>query len=390
MATTPFTIVGRIYAPEPSSLDNTTVFLKNMYGEELEVQYDNGWLSNGIFTVNAGNFDHNPIYEEFMTITAVDPVASYRRVYNFQVAMTSPQFLPQIDLEPYDVTAPIINAIYFLEGEYTNQQNNHLIMDVDGAASMEFYGDVTVPTIGERILFNDQIVTRLTTHDGLKTVRIKFYDENNNSSEGSASITYDTIKPFVVSITATGSTSVVLTFNEVIRNDDANNASYYRIAGLHVRSAELLPDRYTVRLTTSSMFAIRYTMEVRSIRDLAGNVMDDLIVSFEGYDQGGFDWTDEIIADDTLIRQIHIDELRANSLIKGVTPPQGGWTDPLIVADTTDILFEHWIELRERISRTYANRFGESVSWTSGPLVKDKSYLSARHIKELRAVVDAL
>lgn len=394
MATAPFTVVGKIIAPLPASLTTTEVYLRNMHGEELEVAYDSDWENNGLFTVNAANFNHNPIIDDYLTIYAIDEIGmggtGYRKTYNFKVEIT-PQFLPPITLEYYDLVPPIIHAIYFLEGEYTNKRDNHLILDVEGAHSMVFTGDIVYPIPSERILFDGQIAVKLTSVDAVKSLHIYFYDLNNNMAEGSVSIVYDTVPPFITNLYASDLDEITIVFNEPIRKDGAELLTNYAISGLIVKSATLMDDKRTVILKTNRMFAIRYNMEIRNIMDLAGNVMNDAYISFEGYPYAGFDWTDlDLEADVNWIRKIHLDELRLYGGMKDVEPPAGGWTNPVIVASETDILFEHWDELKKQINKTYINRYGTSIMWTSGPLVMDKTFLSVRHIKEFRAVIDAM
>lgn len=394
MATAPFTIVGKIIAPLPASLATTKVVLRNMYGEEIEVEYDADWINNGLFTVNAANFNHNPIVDDYLVIYAIDEIGEggtgYRKTYNFRVEHT-PQFLFPITLEYYDLIPPIIHAIYFLEGEYTNHKDNHIVLDVEGAHSMEFEGDMVYPPADTRILFDRQIATTLTDGDATKVLNIKFYDENNNMAQGTASIIYDTIPPFITSIVAADLNKINIVFNEPVRKIDAETLTNYQISGLVVKGAELLDDKRTVTLTTTRMFAIRYNMEIKYVKDLAGNVMADTLISFDGYPYAGFDWTDpDLVADYNLIRKIHLDELRAYGAIKFVIEPPGGWTDPVIVASETDILFEHWDELKKQIDKAFIDKYGTSIMWTAGPLIMDKSYLSVRHIKEFRAVIDAM
>ena len=392
MASTPFTIVGQIAYSTEYDRANVRVYLRNVYGDELEVQYDPYYDYEGFFTVNAGNFNHPPVYQEYLTICAIDVTgdddSGYRINYNFKV-LTSPQFLQPITLEPYDNVGPVINGLYFLEGAYTHLYDNHLMIDVDDASSMMFTGDVASPLV--RVLFNDRIVIKLTSGDGAKTVNCRFYDEHNNYSDREIGIILDTVKPHVVSVNGIDHQSVEIVFDEVINSTDANNKLNYRITGMTVSSATLQVDNRTIVITTDDrMFGIRYNMEIANVRDLAGNIIDTLVISFEGIPYAGFIWTDEIVADDGYIKAIHLQELRDNAIERGVIPPTGGWTDPSIMAETSDIYFEHWNELRARISLLYAQRYGKTLSWVSGPIIVGVSNLSARHVKELRAVVDAL
>jgi len=393
MATAPFTVVGKVVAQLEATLASTKVYLRNMYGEELEVQYDDSFDTTGMFTVNAGNFMHNPIPGDYLTIYAIDEVeiggSGYRKTMNF-VVTTTPQFVPDVILEYYDLIGPT-GSMYFLEGAYTNRRENHLIMDVENAHSMTFYGDIEYPSAGERVLFNPQIVVRLTPSEGNKNVRVVFFSDNNNFTERTVAIIYDTIKPYVFNVTAPDMYNVHVVFSEMVRKEDAENRNYYAIAGLDIVSATLLEDYQTVVLNTNRMFSLRYTMEVSSVRDLAGNVMDSAIISFMGYEMAGFVWTPGVEAEN-VIQAVHLQELRTNAESRGVVPPNTNreWTDETLVVGETDIKWEHWSELREAIDKTFMEIYGRPVGWTTGQLNKDRTYLSARHLKELRAVVDAL
>ena len=392
MAAAPFTIVGKINDSMLYTLANVKVYLRNLYGEELEAVYDLEFDVNGLFSFNASNFDHNPVSQETLTLFAIDTTGTeqtgYRIYYNFLVNF-SPQFLQPLTLEPYDTTGPVINNLYFLEGDYTCSVYNHLMMDVEGASSMIFSGNIVAPI--ERMLFNDRVVIQLSDVNGSKTVLCRFYDEHNNYTDGQVGIFLDTVKPIVTNVVAIDHKNVEITFSEVVRSVDANNKNNYNITGMNIQTVQLQPNNMSVIVTTvDNMFGVRYYMEIRNVRDLAGNIMDDAVAVFDGVPYPGFIWTDEILPETTYIKAIHLNELRTNAITKGVTPPVGGWTDTLVEADVTDIYFEHWNELRERIAITYSDRYGRNISWVSGPLSPGATYLAARHIKELRAVVDAL
>ena len=83
------------------------------------------------------------------------------------------------------------------------------------------------------------------------------------------------IEPPLLSAAATeDATHVIVDFNEVLDDIEANNASNYTIAGLSVSQAELLSGGRSVRLTTSTMTPdAGYTLVVNNVQDVAGNTI---------------------------------------------------------------------------------------------------------------------
>jgi hypothetical protein len=264
------------------------------------------------------------------------------------------------------------------------------VLDVDDAHSMEFYGDITSPVPNERFVYSTPLVVKISPLDGIKTARIKFYDENNNASEGMATIIYDTIKPFISSISATGSNEIRVVFSEIVNKADAENMRNFVISGLDIKGLELQEDYQTLIIQTNKMFYIRYVLDARNVRDRASNIMEPTLVSFMGYQHPGYDWYDpEIVGDETYIKAVHLKQLRDQTKAKFMVANDYVWIDNVLIPNETDIIWEHWNELREKMNRAYLDKYGYHVPWVSGPLLKNQTYLSARHLKELRAVIDA-
>jgi hypothetical protein len=115
-------------------------------------------------------------------------------------------------------------------------------------------------------------------------------------------------------------------------------------------------------------------------------------------------WTDEgsgpaarVLGGTTLIRKIHIDELR--TAINAEISRRGGlartWTNPTIVANSTAVRDDHVAELRAALS--YAKSIDCSTdtlpvpgSWTDNPLVPDVTAIRDDHINELRVYVNQI
>lgn len=104
---------------------------------------------------------------------------------------------------------------------------------------------------------------------------------------GSGVVGTDTVPPRLSSAVATSNTSVVVSFSEPVLGgpSSAENPAHYRIyanpsageagalATLTVHSAVLNASRTVVTLRTGSQSDLLYTLDVASIRDLAGNQM---------------------------------------------------------------------------------------------------------------------
>ncbi len=85
--------------------------------------------------------------------------------------------------------------------------------------------------------------------------------------------------PKVANAGATNNTTVVVTFNEPVQKENAENPAHYSIfrdslatqSVLVIKEAVLSEDGLTITLTTGSQAEILYTVEVTNVKDLAGN-----------------------------------------------------------------------------------------------------------------------
>ncbi|MBB6734337.1 Ig-like domain-containing protein [Cohnella zeiphila] len=95
----------------------------------------------------------------------------------------------------------------------------------------------------------------------------------------------DRTKPTVKSVDNLGNSSLKIVFSERVDSQDATNAKNYRLTGnLKVRRATLDTDGSTVLLYTSQQKdGQSYTLTIRDIADLAGNVMNSRDFTFTGF-----------------------------------------------------------------------------------------------------------
>jgi methionine-rich copper-binding protein CopC len=86
----------------------------------------------------------------------------------------------------------------------------------------------------------------------------------------------DTTKPYVTSIVITADAKIELTFSEPVDKSSAEYKANYTInKNLVIRSVTLSPDNKKVTITTGQQTAATvYTLTVKNVKDLSGNIMD--------------------------------------------------------------------------------------------------------------------
>jgi hypothetical protein len=85
----------------------------------------------------------------------------------------------------------------------------------------------------------------------------------------------DTTKPELTSAVSRTNTTVLLTFNEEVKKETAEDAKNYAISGLTVSAAKFETDKKSVTITTSSQSqGIIYTAVVTNVQDVSGNVIN--------------------------------------------------------------------------------------------------------------------
>ena len=85
----------------------------------------------------------------------------------------------------------------------------------------------------------------------------------------------DTTKPELTSAVGRTNTTVLLTFNEEVKKETAEDAKNYAISGLTVSAAKFETDKKSVTITTSSQSSgVIYTAVVTNVQDVSGNVIN--------------------------------------------------------------------------------------------------------------------
>lgn len=86
----------------------------------------------------------------------------------------------------------------------------------------------------------------------------------------------DTTKPYITSSLITADARIELMFSESVDRSSAENKSNYSInKNLVIKSVSLSPDNRKVTITTGQQTAATvYTLTVKNVRDLSGNIMD--------------------------------------------------------------------------------------------------------------------
>ena len=96
---------------------------------------------------------------------------------------------------------------------------------------------------------------------------------NTIAANSTANFTYtpsDTTPPTIVSVTATGSTTVQVLFSEPVSLASAQTVGNYSINnGVTISAASLGADTRTVTLTTSTLLGGAYTLTVNNVQDRA-------------------------------------------------------------------------------------------------------------------------
>jgi len=106
-------------------------------------------------------------------------------------------------------------------------------------------------------------------------------------------------------------------------------------------------------------------------------------------------WTDTITPDVTQIRKVHIDELRAAIVAKGLFPVGSTWTDDPIQSTSdpnpTIVRAIHFNEIYNLINDKYVS-LGLTPTWTSDawPIQSNETMVRAVHVVDVRVNLDNL
>jgi len=125
-------------------------------------------------------------------------------------------------------------------------------------------------------------------------------------------------------------------------------------------------------------------------RDAAGNTgTATLTVTLTA----SFTFTDDpLTAQNTLIKGVHIVELRAaiNSARMARGLPSFDWTDPTLTPGSIPVTVVHLIELRTALNQAYQAAGRTPPAYTDATVVAQQAVIRAIHLTELRAAVRAL
>lgn len=124
----------------------------------------------------------------------------------------------------------------------------------------------------------------------------KFYFDNFYIGD----LIVDTTAPIVESVVPTGSTAVLVQFSEIVQQADAENENNYVLNGaITPLSATVVPsDPKQYILTFAQPFVLNNTLQISTIRDLAGNPLNTVQLPFSYYSAQANDLIiNEIFAD---------------------------------------------------------------------------------------------
>ncbi|MCK5684402.1 Ig-like domain-containing protein, partial [bacterium] len=94
------------------------------------------------------------------------------------------------------------------------------------------------------------------------------------------------VKPTVTYVQSTDNNIIKVYLSEKITQATAENANSFSVdGGLIIKSLHLEEDQRTITLTTSNQIEAKvYTLTIEDLTDLAGNVIDTILISFDGID----------------------------------------------------------------------------------------------------------
>jgi hypothetical protein len=142
-----------------------------------------------------------------------------------------------------------------------------------GIAGYRVYrdGQPVVQTGPTPTSYSDMGLTESTSYEYAVTAVNGAGQESAPSGPVSETTDPDTTPPGIVSVAASGATSVTVVFDEAVEEASATALSSYSIApGITIESAVLAPDLVTVVLTVSPMVSgTEYTLTVDGVRDRA-------------------------------------------------------------------------------------------------------------------------
>ena len=203
------------------------------------------------------------------------------------------------------VTTPVSKVIITSPSaiSYTNSAN----AVISGSVELERNLDgVTVN--GQSVNWREGTFTaNVRLNDGFNVVTASA-DYGRRKHVNAVGITLDTVSPSTVSALSASSNSVVLQFNEAMRDDVILSTSNFNIVdkttltALPVRSASFVdPSQTAVILETGVQSSAKYTLTVTKVKDLAGNTIREpqtfvtthpAIVDFTGTSPSGSELVD--------------------------------------------------------------------------------------------------
>ena len=94
------------------------------------------------------------------------------------------------------------------------------------------------------------------------------------------------VKPTIIYVQPTDNNILKIYMSEKITQATAENTNSYSVdGGLIITSLHLEEDQRTITLTTSNQIETKiYTLTIKDLTDLAGNVIDTILISFNGID----------------------------------------------------------------------------------------------------------
>ncbi len=245
----------------------------------------------------------------------------------------------------------------------------------------------------------------LPSGDGTKTVYAWYEDAAGNvSTRASDSILLDTTPPTNGTLTATaGNAQVALSWSGFADGGSglASTNTYklmFSTGGSPAASCTSGTQIYQGTATTYTQTGLTngttYYYRVCAF-DKAGNVSSGATAAEtpEGSGAVSFTFTDDpLVPDTTVIKAVHITELRAaiNTLLSQVGLGPFSYTDPTLVQGSTPVKAVHLTDLRTALTQAYQAAGQTPPTYTDPTLVAGQTVIKAIDIQELRTFVRAL